>query len=120
VGKIPTKEVIANIRKLGESSKVPDYLNLLIDLREGKRINNYNEAERIVDAYSYALEKHSRKVVFLAFHTACYGTSRMLASLAQAKGYDAHTAKNEEEACELLGIKSIPSGEQFAQDGFEL
>ena len=44
----------------------------------------------------------------------------MLAALAQIKGYDTHATRSEKEACELLGIKSIPSDEQFAQDGFQL
>ena len=120
VGHISADDVISHLRKLGISPKVPNNLNLLIDLRESKKARNFGEAERIVDAYSYALEKHSRKVVFLALDTALYGSSRIITSLAQTKGYNAHSTKSEEEACELLGIQSFPSDEQFNQNGFEL
>lgn len=120
VGHISAEDVIAHLRKLGISSKIPNNLNLLIDLRESKTVRNYDDAERIVDAFSYASEKHSCKVVFLALETALYGSSRMISSLAQTKGYNAHATKSEEEACKLLGIQSIPSDEQFDQNGFEL
>jgi hypothetical protein len=119
-GEITTEEVIANLRRLGESLKIPNNLNFLLDLREGGTARYYDDAERIADAYAYASGKFSHKVVVLAFETALYGSSRMIASLAQMKGYDAHAVKTEEEAYELLGIKSIPSNEQFDQNGFKL
>lgn len=119
IGDVSTEEVVGDIRKFGESSKIPDNFHILIDLRQSVRLRSYDAAKRIVDAYAISLGKFSNKIVFLALEVAFYGASRMTATLAEMKGYDAHATKIEEEACKLLGIKSFPSEEQFLKDGFE-
>ena len=73
IGQITTEEVIANLRRLGVSQEIPKNLNLFIDLRKSETLRHYVDAERIVDSCNYASEKHSRKVVLLAFKTAFYG-----------------------------------------------
>jgi hypothetical protein len=120
IGDIPTNEVISSLRKLGESSKVPDNYNILIDLRQCRKSRSYDDAQRILDAWSFASSKYSQKCVFLASETVFWGEIRMTAALAELKGYDAHATQSEDEACELLGITTLPSDEQFARDGFEL
>ena len=120
VGEVQTEDVVDTIDKFGKSPKIPNNVNVLIDLRQSKRARNYDNANKIVDTMGNYPEKYSAKIVYLASGDAYYGASRMTATLAEMKGYDAHVSRSEEEACGLLGVKSIPSDEQFATDGFEL
>ena len=120
IGEVQTEDVVDAINKFGKSPKIPNNFNVLIDLRQSKRSRDYDNAKRIVAAMASYPEKYSAKIVYLASGDVYFGASRMTATLAEMEGYDAHVTRSEEKACELLGVKSLPSDEQFATDGFEL
>lgn len=119
VGNIPTEEVILAVQEIGRSKKIPAEFNIVVDLRQSKQLRSYDESQRIVDSYRSTLGKF-QKIVYLASSDALYGVTRMISTLAEIKGYDAHATKSEKEVCELLGIKSLPTDEQFIKEGFKL
>ncbi len=120
VGDIPTDEVVDCLLKCGKSSKIPENYNILIDLRFCSKSRSYEDAKKIIDAWTFASNKFAKKCIFLATETLFFGEIRMTATLAELKGYDAHAVPTENEACRLLGITTFPSDEQFDADGFEL
>ncbi|MEJ2656992.1 MAG: hypothetical protein P8012_07310, partial [Desulfobacterales bacterium] len=66
IGDVPTSEVISSLHKLGESSKVQNNYNILIDLRQCRKSRSYDDAQRILDAWTFASSKFSQRIVFLA------------------------------------------------------
>jgi len=118
--KIVTVEKVVGLIKQFKTLDINPPKGILIDLRWRTNLLGHDEAQKIVRVYLNAPEFFRGRIVFLSTTTGQYGTSRMVATLAEINNYDAHAAKDTMKACELLGIKSIPSDEDYARDGFEV
>lgn len=99
---------------------IPRPDGLLIDLRKPTQVITCDDAERLVQSCGAAAEIFAGRLVYLTSTMGLYGVSRMVAALASDFGYDAHSARNEQEACALLGALSIPTDNEYALHGLTL